>query len=387
MDKDEEALKVLLPLLDQYDDRKIVYADFAYFLTLADVMIEKEKYRQVLNYLSRIKEYIEPSDYKEELTLYYELRSRAYNGLGNTKLAYQNLLERNKAQAQLNEVNNIAFKEEMLAKYETAEKDYSIELLNKEKSISELTIKSQRNRNIFLGIGLAVMSLISFLLYKLYQKLSVKNELLRKSEHQKSILLKEIHHRVKNNLQVISSLLSLQATKVSDDTTKEALRTSKSRVQSMSLLHQNLYNRENLTSVNVEEYISNLTENLLDMYKVDMAVGMNLDIDSVELDVDALIPIGLIINEIVCNAIKYAFQDSPNAEISIQFKEQEGGFLLGIKDNGIGLPNGELTPKKNSLGTKLIQSFVDKLDGEMTVGNNGGAEFGILIPRRSLVVS
>ena len=150
-------------------------------------------------------------------------------------------------------------------------------------------------------------------MYKMFrqkEEIEQKNSIISKALDEKEILLKEIHHRVKNNLHFISALLGLQTDHVSDQVALDALQEGQDRVQSMALIHQDLYQRDDLTSVNVKDYFIKLTEGLFDSYNIHTDdITLQLDIANLDLDVDTVVPIGLIVNELVSNCLKYAFSD------------------------------------------------------------------------------
>ena len=196
--------------------------------------------------------------------------------------------------------------------------------------------------------------------------------------------MKEIHHRVKNNLQVISSLLSMQERKVKDLDTKDALRSSKSRVQSMSILHQNLYTGEHLKSIDVDEYMNMLVQNIIDTYNIDQNIQFNIEIDPVSLDIDILVPLGLISNELICNALKHAFKGRENGHLDISLKSTNDQITLRVADNGIGFEGDQLPNKEGSLGTRLIQSFTQRLGGEITIDKTDGTSISILFDKDKL---
>lgn len=382
--KEDEALAIFQSIDLMELTKQDELAGITSHLIQAEILMHKGQFSEALNLLNSIGEDLLKSPLKEQEIEFYRIRGTIFKQQNKYSAALADF----EKFIQLSEVwtgkSRMEQEEEMRSLYETAEKDHSISLLEKEKTISDLKISSQNTRNIFLTIGLFGLGILSFFLYGLNKKIRVQNEALAKSEKDKTILLKEIHHRVKNNLQVISSLLNLQARKVKDENTKEALRSSKSRVQSMSILHQNLYNKKDLTNVNVKEYVSNLTTNLLDIYKVEKEIKINLDVDSVDIDVDSLVPIGLILNELLCNALKYAFGDQMKPEITVQFKDDGEDLILRVKDNGRGLDQDSLPLKKGSIGSKLITSFVDRLEGKLLIENEGGAGISILIPKKNI---
>lgn len=151
--------------------------------------------------------------------------------------------------------------------------------------------------------------------------------------------MKEIHHRVKNNLQIISSLLDLQSLTIQDAQASEAVKESRNRVHSMALIHQNLYNEGNIKGIQIENYINHLAENLFQSYNIQPGkVKLKTDIEQIDLDVDTVIPIGLILNELLSNSLKYAFTNKEAGIILVKLKQLNGSLLLEVKDNGAGFP-------------------------------------------------
>jgi len=215
-----------------------------------------------------------------------------------------------------------------------------------------------------LGFIAVLLLFISFSFYKNRKK----NIQISQALHDKEILLKEIHHRVKNNLQVVSSLLSLQQRQSKDSTTQQALQEGRDRVKAMSLIHQNLYQDNNLVGVPVKPYIDTLAKNLIYNYKVeDKNISLQTDIDDLKLDVDTIIPFGLIINELISNALKYAFVNKDEGEITITLKLKDEVLILTVADNGKGLPDDFSIEKVSSLGYRLIKSFSQKLKAELQI--------------------
>ncbi len=199
---------------------------------------------------------------------------------------------------------------------------------------------------------------------------------------------REIHHRIKNNLQIISSLLDLQAEKFDNPKVIEAFRESQDRVISMALIHEELHKSEGLDTLNFSPYIEELAENLFQTYRLGNAnISLNLDLEeNLFLDMDAAIPLGIIINELVSNSLKYAFPDRDKGEIRIKLHREEKGecksngckstsFTLTVSDNGVGIPENLDIEKIDSLGLQLVTSLVDQLDGELEMKRNKGTEF------------
>ncbi len=185
---------------------------------------------------------------------------------------------------------------------------------------------------------------------------------------EKDTFLKEVHHRVKNNLQTVSSLLSLQSRTTDDDRTKSILKSSQNRVISMAMVHEMLYMREDLSKIPYRSYVQELSEYLIKSLKgADNKVTLNLDIADIELGIDTAIPLGLLINEAITNSLKYGIKDDLEGEIDISLKkEDESNYVLNIGDNGEGYSEATALKKSHSLGLKLIHNLARQLKGTIT---------------------
>ena len=207
-----------------------------------------------------------------------------------------------------------------------------------------------------------------------------KNEkLLQNSLNEKEMLLKEIYHRVKNNLMIISSLLSLQSRYIKDEESKNIFKESQNRARSMALIHERLYQSTDLKRIDFGEYIRTLANDLYNTYVLDKSlITLNIDVDDVKLDINTSIPLGLIVNELVTNSLKHAFPNSKSGEIDIQFHTQDDKYLLEVKDNGIGFPKDINYKNTNSLGLRLINSLTEQIDAEVEFDNTSGSSFKII---------
>jgi len=192
---------------------------------------------------------------------------------------------------------------------------------------------------------------------------------------EKEILLKEIHHRVKNNLQVISSILNLQSSFVTDQNTLDILQESRNRIRSMAIIHENLYRTEDFSSINFSNYLENLTTNLVSSYRIHDEVVLNLNLEEVDLVLDQAIPSGLLVNEIISNALKYAWKQGEKGTITINLYEKEKKVNLEIADDGIGLPAEFTEMESDTLGLQLVSTLVEQLDGEIEVDIQKGTKY------------
>jgi two-component sensor histidine kinase len=200
--------------------------------------------------------------------------------------------------------------------------------------------------------------------------LRIKNQELERSLEEKVVLLKEIHHRVKNNLQIVSSLLNLQAVNVDGRTVEDVLISSQNRIHAMSILHEILYKSESLKSINLEVYFSILTDQLYKLLNSQKkSITITQDVKAENMEIDKLIPLGLIVNELVTNSIKHAFARQTKGNILIKFWEDKQGHNLSITDDGMGLPDDFIETKGRSLGIRLVYGLANQLNGHVFVNS------------------
>ncbi|MHC5743703.1 MAG: PAS domain S-box protein [Nostoc sp.] len=204
-------------------------------------------------------------------------------------------------------------------------------------------------------------------------------EKIKASLKEKEVLLKEIHHRVKNNLGIVSSLLQMQCRRTQDPVVTAILRDSQNRIASIALVHEKLYRSEDLADIDFAQYIPDLTTHLFDSYNVSSSqIKLNIQVDNASLDIETAIPCGLIINELVSNALKYAFVGNRGGKIEVKFyQKSESNLILIIKDNGVGLPENFDSKKTKTLGITLVQGLVKQLRGKLEIDSQQGTEFKI----------
>lgn len=204
---------------------------------------------------------------------------------------------------------------------------------------------------------------------------------IKESLEEKKVLLREIHHRVKNNMQIISSLLNLQSQHVEEVETVNVLTECQGRVRSMAMIHENLYQSPSLTRIDFKHYIKKLTSNIFHTYGVhNQKIELIFDIDEVELNIDTAMPCGLIINELVTNSLKYAFPESDRKSkgtIKIELKTMQDHFKLVVSDNGVGIPEDVNPEDTETLGLLLVSNLVNQIDGTVKFNGSHGTEFTI----------
>jgi len=212
-------------------------------------------------------------------------------------------------------------------------------------------------------------------------------EQIKTSLQEKEVLLKEIHHRVKNNMQVITSLLNLQSKTINDEHALSVFQDSQNRVKSMALIHETLYQSKDLSRINFAEYLQKLVAHVSRSYRIrPEAVQINIDVDDVSLPIDTAVPCGLIINELASNSLKYAFPADMRGEINITFEHGKSSYVLRVSDTGVGLPADFKPETGKSLGMKLIRMLTDQLSGELQCHNGIGTTFEIKFPEDREIV-
>ncbi len=206
-------------------------------------------------------------------------------------------------------------------------------------------------------------------------------DMLKESLDEKEILLKEVHHRVKNNLQVIISLLNLQSRQTADLDSSHLVE-SQSRIQSMAFVHEQLYRHDNLSRIDFDRYVHDLVAYLIKVYQVrERPIEFKLSIDRIDLDVDQAIPSGLLINELISNALKYAFPENSSGQINVRANVlEDNNVQIHIDDNGVGLPEGRDVLEGDTLGLQLVQRLTKQLDGDFNIRSGGGTIINIRYP-------
>jgi PAS domain S-box-containing protein len=205
--------------------------------------------------------------------------------------------------------------------------------------------------------------------------------LLRDSLREKEILLKEIHHRVKNNLQIITSLLSLQSTYIRDPEDLRLFEDSQMQVRSMAMVHEQLYQSERLSRINMRIYLRSLCEKLYDVYHVSPArVALDLDAEELFYDVEAATPVALLVNELVSNSLKYAFPDNRQGTVTVRLRKEEAACSLLVADDGVGLSEDLALADSRTLGCRLITALVDQISGSIEHLPGPGTAFIVGFP-------
>lgn len=286
--------------------------------------------------------------------------------------------------------------EDLRFKYETANKEQNIKLLTKQAKLQQSKLKTSKLLNTISISSLILFLIIIVLLYNRYKikqrnnlkleinkkEINLKNIKLQNLVQEKEWLLKEIHHRVKNNLQTVISLLNSQSAYLKDDLAISTIKNSQNRIHSMSLIHQKLYLESTISTINMQVYCKELVEYLKESFNVENEIQFKIEIDPIELDISQAIPLGLIMNEVVTNSIKYAFPEKNNCIIAISLTEiMKDCYILIISDNGIGVKNVSDLQNSNSFGMTLIQGLNNTLEGDLSIENEKGITLKLAFKR------
>jgi two-component sensor histidine kinase len=363
----EEKNKNLIPLLTNR-------------LELASQLIKDKQFDEAITVLKEGLIHINDSTLMWKLDYYMKLKQ-----LYLLKSNYKEALAISDTLANVNnklmDETKVESVKEMEAKYQKLENEQKIQILEREKAISS---KNYYILSLLLSLA-AILAIAMFLLFrqkrKNYNELSSKNDIITTMLAEKDLLIKEIHHRVKNNLQIVSSLLQLQSNYIHDDAALEAINDGKNRVSSMALIHQNLYTEEHLNAIETMHYFDHLLDQIFDSYNIEESqISLDKSIDSLLLDVDTMIPLGLITNELITNSLKHAFPNRMSGKINFMLKDEGDHITLKITDNGVGVSLEEFNTSK-SFGNKMIQAFVKKMKADFIISNEHGTEIKLVVKK------
>lgn len=312
----------------------------------------------------------------------YQLATEAYAQLGLYKKAYQYQLKFQKVQDSIFSLEKSKAIAETEARYEAEKKEQRIAALAKENRI-------KATQQYALMGGLALLTALAIALWfnartrqRHNKVLTQTNQALSRKNQEVETLLREIHHRVKNNLQIVTSLLRMQARKIQDPHALEAISASQARVRSMALLHQRLYQGDALKDIPMRPYLTDLAAGLLDAYESDEKnIALHIAVDDISLDVDTAVPVGLIANELLTNALKHAFSQQQQGYLDLSFVQQTNGFQLEVADNGVGFPIKDNKPsaQNTGFGLDLVETLSEKLHGQIIYQNGQGSRVTLIV--------
>ena len=422
MSQAKETLEAALQLGEQTENLKLVVVTLQ---NLSQIEIEEKNYTKALGYAQRALKIHVETGYTAESILSYLSLGEIYEGLGNERqaslsyhkalevaqeaqalpqlmLVYQNLHEyanrRKKYQKgyeyilKYNTLKDSLFNKEkdkqlkeVQAKYDLEKKEKAVQLLTTENKLQEAENANQRTTQMILTVGLIALFVVVVSIayaYKNKQKsnqvLAQKNLQISQALNDREVLLKEVHHRVKNNLQIVSSLLRLQHKFGEDKKPSEILQEIQDKIQAMAIIHERLYKSSDLSLINLNAYLDNLLSYFDTSYNLpEQNITIHTEVENIELGMDYLVPCGLILNEIIANSIKYAFPSHDSGAIRIEASQKDDVCTLTVQDTGVGLPEGFKIENSSSLGMQLIQGLTRQIKGKLNVISNPGVHYTI----------
>lgn len=375
----EKAYEIFLESNDMIKQAIVAY-------NLGDIELKRNHDQKALSWYQKVLDIGNETKSVEDIKYGYLGLSKAYENMGSYVSAFDCLEKYHHLKDSIDDLNQQRKVDELEAKYlrekkdkEVAEKNKQMmeDLLKKEELIKkkdQRLNKESKTRNYLISAG-AILLLLLIITYLANQRFKRRNQLIKdqnklidKNLKEKEILLKEIHHRVKNNLQMISSLLNLQMHSIESDEARYALEDSMGRVRAIASVHTKLYNNENLAFINIREYLTDLVSQQFPTDKKGRNINYKLDVANHEISLDTAVPLGLIISELISNSLKHAFDDTDNPEITIILQHTDGDECrLSFRDNGSGLDEDFNKTESNSLGFEIVYTLSEQLDGKFTV--------------------
>ncbi len=377
---DHQLAEQIITEIDQSSFKEDLLPLVRINIMLGKIALAKNDFQKVATILNKTKTQIDKTTHLKLTKSYHTLASKYYQYVGDYQKANQALVIKEKILDSLYNIQRINLAQNLEAKYKRDQQDQRIATMSVQEKFNQARMTQQR----WLIFGaLFLAAIFAGLFFKFSQqnkKIKEQNIVISKALAEKEVLLKEIHHRVKNNLQVISSLLGLQSRKIKDQVALDAINEGRTRVQSMSLIHQNLYKENNLTGIEIKDYLEKLCKNLFATYNIsNEQISLDTNIESIILDVDSIVPIGLILNELISNSLKHAFPDSKPGIISIDISKNNEGLLMTVSDNGIGMKSDDPFTDSDSFGYHLIKAFQRKLNADLEISGTNGTSISMLI--------
>jgi two-component sensor histidine kinase len=342
---------------------------------LAKLALEANDTDRAYQYLEEAEILARQSGALNEFRKNLELKVRLFNLKNDFRQAFQY------AQQLLAIKDSLMTKEraeslmQMQLRYDTEKKEQQIVLLEQRQKINQAEIKTKQTFIDALIIGLCLFAIIVALVY-------YNSRVVRRNKEHVEMLLKELHHRVKNNLQILSSVLSLQSQQLKDVSAIQAVKSSEGRVNAMALIHKKLYTGDQNREINIKEYITELVQYLIHTYGFSQKdFNLELHLEEIRIDIDKAIPLGLIINEVVSNAFKYAYIDHENPTLTIYLQvNKDRTITISIRDNGIGFIPAAVDTASGAFGLKMVKTLTRELKGTLDIRTENGTSFCLNIP-------
>lgn len=378
----EKAKNELKKAVDYFQQTKDYSLIAVYQSEFARLLIRDGNTDEGERLLKASLEIVKPVMLKEQIRDLNYYLFELYESQGKTALAFDCFKNYKQYDDSVKNIENVRRLEQLQSKFELNRKEEEISLLHQSNIL-------QRYIAMALSFGVLVFVVLLFLLYrniltvkKANLIISEQKELVEKREKEKGLLLRELNHRVKNNLQMIASLLNLHARQIHDKKASDALLAGKFRVEALTLLHQNLYREDIDTQIDIKIYVEELVQNLVFSFGQNFKPQLNLQ--SCWVNLEKAVPLGLIINELITNSLKYAKKNNDNPILGISIFEVNEKLFIHVTDNGTGLPADFDLQKASSFGLKLVNSLVNQLKGEIQFENNNGVSWKLIFDKEKI---
>lgn len=376
----KKSISYYYQALSYYLEENYFYEACIVYQALSEIYHQNHQNDSALVCLTKAIPLANQGGFKDLKAMCYKTLSDIYSSTGNYKEAFsiqQKYLELNDSLLNTEKVKQIS---EMQTKYETEKKDKEIILLNKDNELKTAANKREKLK-FYYSVGiLCIVGLFLFIVFIQKNKISREKKRSDQLVLDKEMLIKEIHHRVKNNLEVISSLLELQSEGIDNEKAKAAIVEGQNRVQSIALIHHKLYRTDNVSAVNFKSFANDLFNQVSSVFKKPgTEINFELEAPEIEISIDTAVPLGLILNELLTNSFKYAVNTASKNCIRIELRpaKEEALNTVLYRDNGPGLPDNYDLVKSSSLGMKVIQLLTKQLGGKLNFYNDNGSVFEI----------
>lgn len=352
------------------------------YVLASNIYLETNRKKEAQQYINKAIDLLKPDDYYELKLNIYTTKYKVEDAIGNYKTALIYYIK----QGDIKEEENIKINKnkinELQIDFDVTDKNNKIKNLELAQLKKTIENKKQKENLVYLSIALILALLSTFFYVRNHKIIKKKNFIIeneklltQKSLSEKETLLKEIHHRVKNNMQLVISLLKIQSLDAKQLSIEEFINVSEARITSMALIHENLYQNDTLDKVCFKDYLYNLTHSIIGSQHSAKEIELQTTVGDTFLDIQTAIPIGLIVNELVNNAYKHAFISKPNGKIDIALTEHQGEFKLSVSDNGIGFKQNQ--KKTDGLGLELVKLLVSQIKGVLQMDTTTGTRYTI----------
>lgn len=375
--KHQKAIKELVPAIAYLEKANAPTQAVTAYQALAEVYLSLDDFQRAQTYAVKSLEQSQQASYPDAEMDASRTLAKIAVALGDTDDAYHYQVRASELADSLYRGERNILIEEMNAQFDAEQREERITFLEQEGALQKLRLQRQRTTIIGGSIGLLLLGMLALIAYQSYQAKARTNHKLEERQREKDqllqereTLLREIHHRVKNNLQIVLTMLRLQGRRTDSDETLSVLQGMESRVQSMALIHEDLYVRSELHQLAMDTYLEKLLQNIFKIYDREDRITYRVKSDEIQITLEVAIPVALIINELATNSLKHAFPDGRTGCIYISFISQEKGYAVTVEDDGIGFQFNQ-DHSDESFGLEIVQTLTKQLDGRLNYQSNG----------------